>query len=594
MERYPIMMQLEVRGEASAPVIEGYAAVFNSLSEDLGGFREQIAPGAFKQSLLGDVRALWNHDTGQVLGRTKAGTLQIEEDGKGLRVRITPPASASGLVESMRRGDVDQMSFGFTVNKDEWAKTAGGPVRTLLDVSLREVSVVPFPAYLGTSAAVRSLFGELPKIPELYRRAPVKIEPQADRRAPAAQGNDRGNHKGNTTMATATLDKLAPVDLRRKADALHQRAEDLDAMANAERREMSDDERAEYETALTEFRRLDAAATRAEELQRTPQEGDIEAPNINLGRSKERNEERAFGKFLRGHSGEAASFNLRASNAVDMVEGTPAAGGYAVPVGLSNRIIAKANDALLADKLGVRNIPGKGLLVNAVTQAGTTNPFVLTAEKAQKDKDSPTLAQVPFQLVKYTKVIPVTTELLEDNDANLVGFIEQYASEAMAETENSLLVAAAVRTAAPAGFTVVPLPAGLTANAADLFSIFYALQEPYASRAKWLMNRSALGGYSSIQGQPFVFNGSPQGGNGQLFGAPVYTVGDLPALGANSKSIIFADWSYMGRRRGDSIGFLRDPYSRSLENVVNFIYEFRAAYAVLQPEAGVVGQKAAA
>ena len=158
--------------DGEAPKIVGYAAVFNSLSENLGGFREMIKPGAFKKSLDNDVRALIDHESGKVLGRSKAGTLRMEEDDNGLRVEIDPPDTtiARDLMESMRRGDIDQMSFGFFVKSDNWRKQDGENIRELEEVDLFDVSVVTFPAYPATSVHVRSLTEdvnqETVKIPE--------------------------------------------------------------------------------------------------------------------------------------------------------------------------------------------------------------------------------------------------------------------------------------------------------------------------------------------------------------------------------------------------------------------------------------------
>jgi HK97 family phage prohead protease len=144
---------------ANAPKIVGHAALFNSLSQDLGGFREQIAPGAFADSIKSDdIRALWNHDPNYVLGRNKSGTLILKEDKQGLAIECTPPDAtwAEDLLVSMRRGDVDQMSFGFQTIEDHWDETEGGYVRTLLKVKLFDVSPVTYPAYTETSVAVRS------------------------------------------------------------------------------------------------------------------------------------------------------------------------------------------------------------------------------------------------------------------------------------------------------------------------------------------------------------------------------------------------------------------------------------------------------
>jgi len=155
---------LEVRG-SGRPRIVGHAAVFDTLSLDLGGFREKILPGAFADSLHGDVRALWDHNSSYPLGRTRAGTLKLREDSMGLRVEIFPPDTqwARDALESMRRGDVTGMSFAFHVppGGDAWGTQNGETIRTLKKVILAEVSPVVFPAYEAASAEVRAVAREL-------------------------------------------------------------------------------------------------------------------------------------------------------------------------------------------------------------------------------------------------------------------------------------------------------------------------------------------------------------------------------------------------------------------------------------------------
>jgi HK97 family phage prohead protease len=154
---------LEVRtDEAGGRTLVGHAAVFDMLSEDLWGFRERIAPGAFADVLGDDVRALWNHNADYVLGRTKAGTLRIWEDAEGLGVEITPPDTqwARDLLVSIDRGDVTQMSFGFTVAEEEWTyppvESDELPLRTITRMGeLFDVSPVTYPAYPQTTVAVR-------------------------------------------------------------------------------------------------------------------------------------------------------------------------------------------------------------------------------------------------------------------------------------------------------------------------------------------------------------------------------------------------------------------------------------------------------
>ena len=144
------------------PKVEGYPAMFDKYSEDLGGFVERIAPGAFKKSLKNgaDVRALWNHDQNFVLGRTKSGTVKLREDDKGLYMINRPPNTqwARDLMVSIGRKDVTQMSFGFWVVDDEWKERKDKPpVRTLNEVELVDVSVVTFPAYPDTKVALISM-----------------------------------------------------------------------------------------------------------------------------------------------------------------------------------------------------------------------------------------------------------------------------------------------------------------------------------------------------------------------------------------------------------------------------------------------------
>lgn len=155
---------VECRVEADEKRIKGYAIVFNSLSLDLGGFREQIAPEAVDRTLSEalDVRALVDHDSGKVIGRTRSGTLDLRKDKKGLRVDIEPDTEISyarDILRAVARGDVSGMSFGFRVLGDEWDFEPKTPIRTVTDMRISEVSIVTFPAYTATNveAAKRSL-----------------------------------------------------------------------------------------------------------------------------------------------------------------------------------------------------------------------------------------------------------------------------------------------------------------------------------------------------------------------------------------------------------------------------------------------------
>lgn len=130
--------------------VVGHASVYNRLSENLGGFREIIAPGAFDEVLENDVRALINHDSNLILARTTSGTLKLSVDEKGLRYEFDMPETSYGkdLAVSMERGDITQSSFAFTVEEDKWETKDGEDLRTITKVKrLFDVSPVTYPAY---------------------------------------------------------------------------------------------------------------------------------------------------------------------------------------------------------------------------------------------------------------------------------------------------------------------------------------------------------------------------------------------------------------------------------------------------------------
>jgi uncharacterized protein len=200
--------QFEVRETEEGMTFSGYAAVFNSDSQPLP-FIERIAPGAFRGSLRNrnDIKLLWNHETGQPLASTRAGNLRLTEDDRGLFVEATLPQTSVGRDASVliRDGIVDSMSFGFTVARggDEWS--ADGSTRTLTKISLHEVSIVSFPAYLATagSTAVRGL-------DKVAKRAEVDADALADALLKIENGEDITSDDRN--LISTVLDKLSPAE----------------------------------------------------------------------------------------------------------------------------------------------------------------------------------------------------------------------------------------------------------------------------------------------------------------------------------------------------------------------------------------------
>jgi HK97 family phage prohead protease len=217
-------VQFELRAveNGDGMTFTGYAAVFNSPSEPLP-FIERIAPGAFKRSLKArnDIKLLFNHDTGAVLGSTRAGTLKLEEDNYGLRVTaILPPTTLGNDVKVLvQRGDLSAMSFGFSVpaNGDSW--NTDGTERTLRSVRIHEVSIVAFPAYSQTAgtAAVRSFDA-------VATRAEVDADKLADAMLAIEDGKDLSLEQSE--LLTTVIQRLTP----QEEVAAEENSEDLTAL----------------------------------------------------------------------------------------------------------------------------------------------------------------------------------------------------------------------------------------------------------------------------------------------------------------------------------------------------------------------------
>lgn len=158
--RFLKMENMQAREDGEALFLEGYFAVFNSDYELWPGATESIAPGAFDESVSGDVRALFNHNTDLVLGRTSAGTLELKQDSHGLwgKIRINrEDADAVNAYARIRRGDITGCSFGFEIAAEETDYREDGSIHWTITkiVPLYEVSPCTFPAYQETTVSAR-------------------------------------------------------------------------------------------------------------------------------------------------------------------------------------------------------------------------------------------------------------------------------------------------------------------------------------------------------------------------------------------------------------------------------------------------------
>jgi HK97 family phage prohead protease len=214
IERRQIVRDLEIRQEGDGMTLRGYAAVFNSPSQPLP-FTETIAQGAFRDSLnsRNDVKLLWNHDTGTVLGSTRAGTLKLSEDTHGLLVEANLPDTQAGrdAATLIKRGDVNAFSFGFRVatNGDEWPSA---DQRILKRVNVHEVSLVAFPAYTATegTASVRAMTELADKITRLAEMRGVSAEELTDALLALESGDELTERQGE--LLTDTLGKVLKQD----------------------------------------------------------------------------------------------------------------------------------------------------------------------------------------------------------------------------------------------------------------------------------------------------------------------------------------------------------------------------------------------
>lgn len=378
----------------------------------------------------------------------------------------------------------------------------------------------------------------------------------------------------------------------------------------AEGRDLSEEEQRSYDDLRAKVASADKQIKRAEEIEAlgadlrsapgsTPS-GQQSAPPVlqYAGDDRQTAEKRAVRLYVRGDEGAIREMDAqmraeaRASNDTDLNIGTPADGGYLVPTAHYQGIIAKANDIALADRLGVMPFtPEGGTTMNVPVQSGTTNKFVSTNEAATFDRDAPAFGQTAMTLVKFTKDVQLSDELIADNGSDLFTFLNFYVGEALGLTHNSALI-----TEALANGTSTTLAAAAAATAADVQTLVYALKGRYTASAQWIMRRATEGAYRKLQGTDFLFAETPSGmpvagpTGATLWKFPLWNEDDtLPAIGAGNKSILFGNFGYMGRR-STVLTMLRDPYSKASTGQLVMHYYTRIVYKVLQAEAILYGK----
>lgn len=298
-----------------------------------------------------------------------------------------------------------------------------------------------------------------------------------------------------------------------------------------------------------------------------------------------------FCRWLRNgdHGAEA---EIRAYNNTDMNVTTAADGEVAVPVGMVNDIKARRDESMLASKLGVENVPGKGTTVNYPIDAEGDVLFTAVSESGTINQDAPALSEKAFTLVKYGKHVTLTWELLRDEDASLMKFINNWVARGWAGTHNSLLVTEVLANGT-AGLT---LDAATAIGAAEIPELVGKLQPEYRDSAQWLMHQNTFSYLQSIASSSvFTFAPTPNGNpNGSLWGYPVNESSYMTALGASIKSLVYGNFNFLGMREGTGLTMLRDPYTAAGSGQVKIYFWFDAVYGVLQAEAIQYGTHATA
>lgn len=381
------------------------------------------------------------------------------------------------------------------------------------------------------------------------------------------------------------------VELRRKAVEAKGVAESINAAAVAESRGLNEDEQRRFDEAIATAERYQGDANAAE--QRNQRLGAITAPAEikpeNRGDDRDQAEKRAVRQYIRlGDEGAIREMDAqmrseaRASNNTDLNITTPADGGYLVPTGHYAGIVARANETMLAPKVGAMVVPGLGTTVNVPT-GGAVNPFVSTNEAGTFDVDGAAFGQAAMTLVKFTKDMILSDELQQDEGSNLFAYLNTYVGDALSLTHNSALV-----TEALAGGTSVTLGAAAAATVTDIPRVVAALKEEYSDRAQWIMKRATHFKYLELTGNPFQFVNTPAGSVNSLFAYPVNAASAVPAIGAGLKSLIFGNFSFLGYRT-TGLTMLRDPYAKASTGQLVIHYYTRIVYKTLQQEAILFG-----
>ena len=282
---------------------------------------------------------------------------------------------------------------------------------------------------------------------------------------------------------------------------------------------------------------------------------------------------------------------IRYGTKAALQEGTATEGGYIVPDDFLPEIIAKRDELSIARQAGARIIQTSRDVINIPFEDTSQTAFAITSEEGAVSEAEPTFGNVIGTVYKFTKLVKVSEELLEDEDANLMSFLADSFGRAWAGTENTYVIAGngsgqpqGILSGGTAGLT---FDSATTIGAAEIPELYYKLGAAYTTgNVSWVMENATLGVIMGLKGDAFQFMPTPAGSmSPQLLGKPVFVTDAMESLAQGKKSVAVGNWSYYAliERRGLSIRRLNELYAGNGQ--VGFLATVRMGGAVLQAEA---------
>jgi HK97 family phage major capsid protein len=283
------------------------------------------------------------------------------------------------------------------------------------------------------------------------------------------------------------------------------------------------------------------------------------------------------------------SSNLK-SNAAALQEGTTTEGGFLVPNDLMAGIIVKRDETSILRKAGATVKTTSRDVADFVSENGSMVEFVITAEEGAVDEDEPTFSNPQATIYNMTKLVKVSTQLLEDTDADLVGTINEMFGRAWGLTENKYFCAG-TGSSQPQGITYggtagLTLDSAAYVHSAEIPELYYKLGSQYMDGAGWVMKNATLGLIQGLVGDNFQFVPTPAGSmQPMLWSKPVWVSDAMPAATAGLKAIAFGNYAYYGwaERKVMSVQRLNELYAGTGQ--VGFLATVRVGGVVLQAEA---------